>query len=1233
MAKTIFNSPATNNKLPATHFIQNNLRKKINATNSIIKDLKPSTVLLLTEPYTNKYRRIPSIPKSHKPFISSVGKPRSAIILPLGLHSHSIRLGQFSSPDITTVRITLDSHSLILCSAYMDINLPVDNPIITNLLSFCNLNKLPLLFASDTNARNTLWKDRLTNQRGRSLANLLATFSLHIVNQGSAPTFQSKLGSSLIDLTLVNDFALNIIHNWSSSFEKTTSDHARLTYNIELAPPIITPYRNPKDCDWEAFKSSVSLSLLEHPFGYSPNCDKAYLNKLNKVITDTLNKAYNTACPIKFTSLRSSVPWWTLELTDKRKQVRIMHRKARRHKTDHLWNQYREGQKEFKKLINTSKHNSWKNFTSKISNIPSAARLHKALNNLESRSSQLGTLKKSNGSYTSSPSETLTTLADALLPNDEPPQSSPRSPDSDHESVINKIVTPLRLLKACKGMAPNKSPGPDNVRLSMINAAYEDISPCILHLFKHSLRLGITPDLWHHSHGVVISKPNKDDYTNVRSYRIISLTSSLQKLLEKLLSWYIESDIGLSNLTSDNQHGFKRNFSTDSAIHKITRKIEDALSEGHQALGLFLDIEGAFDNISFEAIKSNLIKSGIPPTVYNWIYHMVSNRTITLTLNGISISRTLTRGCPQGGVLSPFLWNLTLNDLLCNYNLDHSFIQAFADDLAILVGGIDIPTIRSICQRYLTTIDKWCTSIGVKLSVLKTQVIMFTRKRKWSLDKPLRINNVTIDVVQTVKYLGIILDSKLQWRPHIESACNKAIRHVHALRSACCKKWGLKPVYSLWIYNQIIIPSISYGSFVWSHLLTSNASLAKLLDHVQRTALLLTTGAFNTTPSCYLNILSGILPLDLTIQKMAIKTYLRLKIASTWSTGQKTDRIINHAFFLTNYSRNLLPPLSLIDIIPSCPNLNQLFALSIQDRPAAIQSMERLHIEDNWIGYTDGSVKNDCSGSGFALYYQQQLNHENYCHLGRHTTVFQAELHAIISLCSFLSDSSTQSKSIHICIDSKAALMAVTSTPTRSSSVLNTVAALNLLGTSNSVTLHWCPAHSNVQGNELADKLANQGSDTFPIGPEPFTRFSASFVYGNIDSHFRSKHIQQLRSLKSTPDLHIELLSSLLLSNQNVIGFTKDDTRTLTHLFSGFSYLRYFQNKIGNEPSSICKKCNTEEETTSHFLTRCPAFAHFRLITIGVLSCSEAFLSTSVPPTAILRFAISCKYLDFFEPP
>ena len=130
---------------------------------------------------------------------------------------------------------------------------------------------------------------------------------------------------------------------------------------------------------------------------------------------------------------------------------------------------------------------------------------------------------------------------------------------------------------------------------------------------------------WNEANGVVVAKPLKDDYTNVRAIRIISLTSTLQKSMEKLIIWYIEADIGLSNLTTDNQYGFKRNFSTD----KITNKIELTLSAGNQALGFFLDIEGAFDNISYDAFYHNLNNSGIPITLCNWIYYMVSHRVIS----------------------------------------------------------------------------------------------------------------------------------------------------------------------------------------------------------------------------------------------------------------------------------------------------------------------------------------------------------------------------------------------------------------------------------------------------------------------------------------------------------------------------------------------------------------------------------------------------------------------------
>ncbi len=75
----------------------------------------------------------------------------------------------------------------------------------------------------------------------------------------------------------------------------------------------------------------------------------------------------------------------------------------------------------------------------------------------------------------------------------------------------------------------------------------------------------------------------------------------------------------------------------------------------------------------------------IPKTIINWTYNMLSNRSITLELHGITIKRKIYKGCPQGGILSPLLWNLTLNTLLKTDEIDDEFTQAFADDLAILI--------------------------------------------------------------------------------------------------------------------------------------------------------------------------------------------------------------------------------------------------------------------------------------------------------------------------------------------------------------------------------------------------------------------------------------------------------------------------------------------------------------------------------------------------------------------
>ena len=110
---------------------------------------------------------------------------------------------------------------------------------------------------------------------------------------------------------------------------------------------------------------------------------------------------------------------------------------------------------------------------------------------------------------------------------------------------------------------------------------------------------------------------------------------------------------------------------------------------------------------------------------------MISNRFTTVLLNHSTNRFKITKGCPQGGVLSPVLWNMVVNNLLNKRaNEIPGYLQAFADDLAILVEGDDLAAIHERTQKYINNINKWCKNNGLNISSLKTKIIMFTWRRK-----------------------------------------------------------------------------------------------------------------------------------------------------------------------------------------------------------------------------------------------------------------------------------------------------------------------------------------------------------------------------------------------------------------------------------------------------------------------------------------------------------------------
>jgi len=148
-----------------------------------------------------------------------------------------------------------------------------------------------------------------------------------------------------------------------------------------------------------------------------------------------------------------------------------------------------------------------------------------------------------------------------------------------------------------------------------------------------------------------------------------------------------------------------------------------------------------------------------------------------MTTNNISIKRRVTKGCPQGSCCGPGFWNVLYNSLL---NLDltsHSKAIAFADDLMILIRGDTVIEAENYMNFEVRKILEWAINNKLKFNENKSKVMLMScRRRREKKEIEIYVNNKILKQFNSLKYLGIVFDSKLTFRDHInyteESAQN-----------------------------------------------------------------------------------------------------------------------------------------------------------------------------------------------------------------------------------------------------------------------------------------------------------------------------------------------------------------------------------------------------------------------------------------------------------------------------
>merc|ERR1712020_450354 len=159
---------------------------------------------------------------------------------------------------------------------------------------------------------------------------------------------------------------------------------------------------------------------------------------------------------------------------------------------------------------------------------------------------------------------------------------------------------------------------------------------------------------------------------------------------------------------------------------------------------------------------------------------------------------------------------------------------------------------------------------------------MFTNKRKWT-EHPIKINGEIIPFKKEVKYLGVILDSKLSGTSHVKYKIGKAKRHLMAFHYAITKKYGPQPLLMKRAYTTIVIPALTFGCHVFGDKCLQE-TIKKSLLRLNRLAGLLIANVAPSTPTKGMEVIYNIMPLDILIEKRVSETMDRInnQIHSSW---------------------------------------------------------------------------------------------------------------------------------------------------------------------------------------------------------------------------------------------------------------------------------------------------------------------------------------------------------------
>ena len=392
---------------------------------------------------------------------------------------------------------------------------------------------------------------------------------------------------------------------------------------------------------------------------------------------------------------------------------------------------------------------------------------------------------------------------------------------TDEREIINIINT----------FDINKATGPHSIPSNILDLIKYIIAEPLALIINLSFETGIFIENLKIAKTIPIYK-DAGNKLNCCNYRPISLLSNINKIIEKLMYNRLHNFLLKYNCIYDLQFGFRKGHSTIHALLHLTEDIRKTLDNNSFAVGIFVDLQKAFDTVDHNILLRKLEFYGIRGLANKWFKSYLNKRKQFVSIDEIYSDEAIMHyGVPQGSVLGPLLFLIYINDL--HRAIEFSTTRHFADDTNLLIKNKSLKQLKKRLNYDLRNLCNWLKSNKISLNASKTKLIIFRHPNKnINYDLKVKIDGKKLLPSKYVKYLGVLIDQHLSWSNHIDKIAGKLSRSVGMLSKI--RHYVNEPTLRM-IYYGIFSSTLTYAAQVWGQIQNKHVNrVVKLQDRAIR---------------------------------------------------------------------------------------------------------------------------------------------------------------------------------------------------------------------------------------------------------------------------------------------------------------------------------------------------------------------------------------------------------------